>query len=199
MTTILVLYYSKEGAVKAMAQAIALGINSINGVEAKIRTVPDVYANVEEKKSSIPDTGSIYATLDDLIAADGLALGSPTRFGNMAAPLKYFIESTSSLCFKGALENKPATVFTSTGSLHCGNEATLLTMQIPLLHLGMIIMGVPYSIPELSTTSSGGTPYGASHVSIEKGGVQLSDEERKICIAQGKRIAKLAHTIKNSA
>ncbi|MDA0730226.1 MAG: NAD(P)H:quinone oxidoreductase [Proteobacteria bacterium] len=199
MTTILVLYYSKEGAVKAMAQAIALGINSINGVEAKIRTVPDVYANVEEKKSSIPDTGSIYATLDDLIAADGLALGSPTRFGNMAAPLKYFIESTSSLWFKGALENKPATVFTSTGSLHGGNEATLLTMQIPLLHLGMIIMGVPYSIPELSTTSSGGTPYGASHVSIEKGGVQLSDEERKICIAQGKRIAKLAHTIKNSA
>ena len=199
MTTILVLYYSKEGAVKAMAQAIALGINSINGVEAKIRTVPDVYANVEEKKSSIPDTGSIYATLDDLIAADGLALGSPTRFGNMAAPLKYFIESTSSLLFKGALENKPATVFTSTGSLHGGNEATLLTMQIPLLHLGMIIMGVPYSIPELSTTSSGGTPYGASHVSIEKGGVQLSDEERKICIAQGKRIAKLAHTIKNSA
>ena len=166
MTTILVLYYSKEGAVKAMAQAIALGINSINGVEAKIRTVPDVYANVEEKKSSIPDTGSIYATLDDLIAADGLALGSPTRFGNMAAPLKYFIESTSSLWFKGALENKPATVFTSTGSLHGGNEATLLTMQIPLLHLGMIIMGVPYSIPELSTTSSGGTPYGASHVSI---------------------------------
>ena len=199
MTTILVLYYSKEGAVKAMAQAIALGINSINGVEAKIRTVPDVYANVEEKKSSIPDTGSIYATLDDLIAADGLALGSPTRFGNMAAPLKYFIESTSSLWFKGALENKPATVFTSTGSLHGGNEATLLTMQIPLLHLGMIIMGVPYSIPELSTTSSGVTPYGASHVSIEKGGVQLSDEERKICIAQGKRIAKLAHTIKNSA
>ena len=199
MTTILVLYYSKEGAVKAMAQAIALGINSINGVEAKIRTVPDVYANVEEKKSSIPDTGSIYATLDDLIAADGLALGSPTRFGNMAAPLKYFIESTSSLLFKGALENKPATVFTSTGSLHGGNEATLLTMQIPLLHLGMIIMGVPYSIPELSTTSSGGTPYGASNVSIEKGGVQLSDEERKICIAQGKRIAKLAHTIKNSA
>ncbi len=199
MTTILVLYYSKEGAVKAMAQAIALGINSINGVEAKIRTVPDVYANVEEKKSSIPDTGSIYATLDDLIAADGLALGSPTRFGNMAAPLKYFIESTSSLWFKGALENKPATVFTSTGSLHGGNEATLLTMQIPLLHLCMIIMGVPYSIPELSTTSSGGTPYGASHVSIEKGGVQLSDEERKICIAQGKRIAKLAHTIKNSA
>ena len=199
MTTILVLYYSKEGAVKAMAQAIALGINSINGVEAKIRTVPDVYAYVEEKKSSIPDTGSIYATLDDLIAADGLALGSPTRFGNMAAPLKYFIESTSSLWFKGALENKPATVFTSTGSLHGGNEATLLTMQIPLLHLGMIIMGVPYSIPELSTTSSGGTPYGASHVSIEKGGVQLSDEERKICIAQGKRIAKLAHTIKNSA
>ena len=199
MTTILVLYYSKEGAVKAMAQAIALGINSINGVEAKIRTVPDVYANVEEKKSSIPDTGSIYATLDDLIAADGLALGSPTRFGNMAAPLKYFIESTSSLWFKGALENKPATVFTSTGSLHGGNEATLLTMQIPLLHLGMIIMGVPYSIPELSTTSSGGTPYGASHVSIEKGGVQLSDEERKICIAKGKRIAKLAHTIKNSA
>ena len=117
----------------------------------------------------------------------------------MAAPLKYFIESTSSLWFKGALENKPATVFTSTGSLHGGNEATLLTMQIPLLHLGMIIMGVPYSIPELSTTSSGGTPYGASHVSIEKGGVQLSDEERKICIAQGKRIAKLAHTIKNSA
>ena len=134
-----------------------------------------------------------------MIAADGLALGSPTRFGNMAAPLKYFIESTSSLWFKGALENKPATVFTSTGSLHGGNEATLLTMQIPLLHLGMIIMGVPYSIPELSTTSSGGTPYGASHVSIEKGGVQLSDEERKICIAQGKRIAKLAHTIKNSA
>jgi len=199
MTTILVLYYSKEGAVKAMAQAIALGINSINGVEAKIRTVPDVYANVEEKKSSIPDTGSIYATLDDLIAADGLALGSPTRFGNMAAPVKYFIESTSSLWLKGALENKPATVFTSTGSLHGGNEATLLTMQIPLLHLGMIIMGVPYSIPELSTTSSGGTPYGASHVSIEKGGVQLSEEERKICIAQGKRIAKLAHTIKNSA
>jgi len=195
----MVLYYSKEGVVKPMAQAIALGINSINGVEAKIRTVPDVYANVEEKKSSIPDTGSIYATLDDLIAADGLALGSPTRFGNMAAPLKYFIESTSSLWFKGALENKPATVFTSTGSLHGGNEATLLTMQIPLLHLGMIIMGVPYSIPELSTTSSGGTPYGASHVSIEKGGVQLSEEERKICIAQGKRIAKLAHTIKNSA
>lgn len=196
MIKILVLYYSKGGSVKEMAQLIARGVNSINGVEAIIRTVPDVYPNITNKKSSIPDDGSLYATLNDLEQADGLALGSPTRFGNMASPLKYFIDSASSVWLNGNLENKPATVFTSSGSLHGGNESTLLTMQLPLMHLGMIIMGIPYSIPELSKTLSGGTPYGASHVSGEKNELKLSEEEKKICIAQGQRLANIATKLK---
>ena len=198
MATILVLYYSKGGSVKEMAHLIARGINSVKGAEAKIRTVPEVFTSVEEKAPSIPETGSIYATLEDLTNADGLAIGSPTRFGNMASPLKYFIESTSSLWLQGALENKPATVFTSSSSLHGGNESTLLTMQLPLLHHGMILMGVPYSVSEIATTSTGGTPYGASHVGGSKN-TNISEEEKSICIAQGKRLANLTLTIKNGS
>ena len=191
MKEILVLYYSKSGSVKEMASFIARGINSVEGVQAKIRTVPEIFPEVKKEVASIPDSGSLYATLEDLENCSGLALGSPTRFGNMAAPLKYFIEMGTPLWLKGSLENKPACVFTSSSSLHGGNESTLLSMQIPLFHMGMILLGLPYSLPELTTTSSGGTPYGASHVSNNKNKNSISDDEKKLCIAQGVRLGKI--------
>jgi len=195
MSEILVLYYSKGGSVKEMALLIGRGINSINGFTAKIRTVPDVFPETMNTKSEIPESGSLYATLEDLESCSGLALGSPTRFGNMAAPLKYFLDTATTAWIKGSLENKPACVFTSSGSIHGGNESTLLSMQLPLFHLGMIIMGIPYSVPSLENSSAGGTPYGASHVGGGKNDNPITDDEKKICIAQGVRLAEVAKKI----
>ena len=192
MNEILVLYYSKSGSVKELASFIARGINSVEGAEAKIRTAPEIFPEINIQKPSIPETGSLYATLDDLSNCSGLALGSPTRFGNMAAPLKYFIDTATQLWLKGSLENKPACVFTSSSSLHGGNESTLLSMHIPLFHMGMIVLGLPYSNPELAKTISGGTPYGASHVGNGKKTTSISEEEKKLCIAQGIRLAEVS-------
>ena len=192
MNEILVLYYSKSGSVKEMASLIGRGINSVDGAQAKIRTVPEIFPDTKKQTASIPDSGSLYVTLDDLENCSGLALGSPTRFGNMAAPLKYFIETATPLWLNGSLENKPACVFTSSSSLHGGNESTLLSMQIPLFHMGMILLGLPYSLPELATTTSGGTPYGASHVSTHNNVHAISDDEKKLCIAQGVRLGEIS-------
>lgn len=192
MSQILVLYYSQGGAVREMAQLIARGVESVNGAKARIRTVPKVSANCEATDPDIPAKGDLYAELKDLEECAGLAMGSPTRFGNMAAPLKYFLDGTTSLWLKGALINKPAAVFTSTGSMHGGNETTLLTMMLPLMHHGMLIVGLPYSEPELSITSTGGTPYGASHIGGPADEKPISDDERKLCIALGKRLAETA-------
>ncbi len=189
---ILVLYYSRHGATKKMAELVARGANSINGAEARLRTVPEVSEVCETVASSIPDTGAPYVTLEDLSQCDALALGSPTRFGNMAAPLKYFLEKTTEQWFSGALVDTPAGVFTSTSSLHGGQETTLLSMMIPLLHQGMIIVGLPYTESDLLTTQTGGTPYGPSHVSGADGKSPLSDEEKRLCLALGKRLARMA-------
>ena len=192
MQEILVLYYSRGGAVREMAQVIARGIDSVSGVKARIRTVPNISANCEATEPEIPEQGAPYAELADLEQCIGLALGSPTRYGNMAAALKYYIDSTTPLWLKGALIGKPAAVFTSSGSLHGGNETTLLTMILPLLHHGMTIVGLPYSEPALSTTQSGGTPYGASHIGGAMDDQPLSDDERQLCLALGKRLAETA-------
>jgi NAD(P)H dehydrogenase (quinone) len=194
MSYILVLYYSRYGATEKMATLIARGVESIDGVEAKIRTVPSVSANHEASEPAIPSEGAIYATLDDLKECSGLILGSPTRFGNMAAPLKYFLDGTSSLWMSGALVDKPAGVFSSTASLHGGQESTLLTMMLPLLHHGMIITGLPFTEPSLTSTTTGGTPYGPSHVSGQDNN-PISDDEKKLCLALGKRVALLAKKI----
>ena len=190
---VLVLYYSRNGHVKMLAEQIALGIES-TGMEARLRTVPAVSTVCEASESDIPDTGHIYCTDDDLANCSGLLLGSPTRFGNMAAPLKYFIDSTAGLWMNGTMINKPAGVFTSTSSMHGGQESTLLTMMLPLLHQGMVIAGLPYSEPELTSTKTGGTPYGATHVEAEN----LSVEEVQLSQAQGKRIALLATALNQS-
>jgi len=190
---VLVLYYSRNGHVKMLVEQIALGIES-TGMEARLRTVPAVSTVCETSESDIPDTGHIYCTDDDLANCSGLLLGSPTRFGNMAAPLKYFIDSTAGLWMNGAMINKPAGVFTSTSSMHGGQESTLLTMMLPLLHQGMVIAGLPYSEPELTSTKTGGTPYGATHVEAEN----LSVEEVQLSQAQGKRIALLATALNQS-
>jgi len=192
MNEILVVYYSQGGAVRSMAQLIARGIESVPDAKARVRTVPKVSANCEATESDIPDSGDPYAELKDLEECTGLALGSPTRFGNMAAPMKYFLDGTSGLWLKGALINKPACVFTSSGSMHGGNETTLLTMMLPLLHHGMLILGLPYSEPALSGTSSGGTPYGASHIGGAMDDRPISDDEKKLCIALGRRLAETA-------
>ena len=192
MKEVLVLYYSHGGAVGEMATFIARGIESIAGIKARIRTVPKVTSTVQALEDSIPNEGPPYVEHKDLEECIGLAMGSPTRFGNMAAPLKYFIDSTISLWLSGNLIGKPACVFTSSGSHHGGNESTLLSMQLPLLHLGMVIVGVPYSIPELSTTQTGGTPYGPSHVAGESNKAPISEDEKKICFAMGKRLAETA-------
>lgn len=192
MTEILVLYYSQGGAVKEMAQLISRGVESVKGVKARIRTVPKVSANCEATESDIPASGAPYVELTDLEECAGLALGSPTRFGNMAAPMKYFLDGTTSLWLKGALIGKPACVFTSTGSMHGGNETTLVTMMLPLMHHGMLIVGVPYSEPVLSSTQSGGTPYGASHVGGAMDDKPITEDEKKLCMALGKRLAETA-------
>ena len=189
MNEILVLYYSQYGAVKQMAQLIARGIEQVPGAVARLRTVPKVSTVCEAVASDVPDAGAPYATHADLEQCIGLALGSPTRFGNMAAPLKYFLDSTSGLWLKGALCGKPAAVFTSTSSLHGGQETTLISMLLPLLHHGMIIVGVPYTEPELALTATGGTPYGPSHVAGTASDQAISEEERRLCIALGRRLA----------
>lgn len=192
MTEILILYYSQGGAVRSMAQLIARGVESVTNANARIRTVPKVSANCEATESDIPTSGDPYVELQDLEECSGLALGSPTRFGNMAAPMKYFLDGTTSLWLKGALIGKPAAVFTSSGSMHGGNETTLLTMMLPLMHHGMIMVGLPYSEPALSTSTSGGTPYGASHIGGSMDDKPISDDEKKLCIALGKRLAETA-------
>lgn len=192
MKKILVLYYSRYGATAQMANLIARGVEEVEGMEALIRTVPAVSANCEATESDIPTSGPPYVSHDDLQECAGLALGSPTRFGNMAAALKYFLDGTSPLWMSGSLTNKPACVFTSTASMHGGQESTLLSMMIPLLHHGMIIAGLPYSEPALTTTQSGGTPYGVSHLAGPDGKNPLSEDEKTLCIAQGKRLAEIA-------
>lgn len=189
---ILVLYYSRHGATAQLAQQIARGIESIDGIEARMRTVAPVSTVCEAVEACIPDTGAPYATLDDLRDCSGLAMGSPTRFGNMAAPLKYFLDSTSALWLSGSLINKPAAVFTSTASMHGGQETTLTSMMLPLLHHGMLIMGLPYSEPALTSTQTGGTPYGASHVAGALGNNTLSTDETTLAKQFGKRLATTA-------
>jgi NAD(P)H dehydrogenase (quinone) len=189
---ILVLYYSQHGAVREMARVIARGIESVNGISARLRTVPKVSALPEERAAAVPDAGAPYVELRDLEECCALALGSPTRFGNMAAPLKYFLDSTAGLWLKGALAGKPAAVFTSTGSMHGGQETTLLSMMLPLLHHGMLLVGLPYTEPELAGTTSGGTPYGASHYAGAAGTLPLSEDEKKLCFALGKRLSATA-------
>ncbi len=189
---VLVLYYSRHGATMKMAQRLASGVEQVAGVEARLRTVPPVSAVCEATQDSIPAEGAVYCSEDDLRDCSGLAMGSPTRFGNMAAPLKYFLDGTSSLWLTGALVDKPATVFTSTSSLHGGQESTLISMMLPLLHQGMVIHGVPYTEPALTETQSGGTPYGTSHLAGKESNLPLSDHEEQLCIAQGKRLATLA-------
>lgn len=192
MSEILVLYYSQGGAVREMAQLIARGIESVPNIKSRIRTVPKVSANCEATEPDIPASGDPYVELSDLEECIGVALGSPTRFGNMAAPMKYFLDGTTSLWLKGALTGKPAAVFTSSGSMHGGNETTLLTMMLPLMHHGMLMVGLPYSEPELSSTQSGGTPYGASHVGGAMDDKPISADERKLCLALGKRLGQTA-------
>ncbi|MBI2779294.1 MAG: NAD(P)H:quinone oxidoreductase [Gammaproteobacteria bacterium] len=192
MADILVLYYSRYGAVAQMAQFIARGVEEVPGMQARLRTVPMVSTVCEAVEDTIPSDGPPYVTLDDLRECAGLALGSPTRFGNMAAALKYFLDGTSSLWLSGALIGKPAAVFTSTSSLHGGQESTLLSMMLPLLHHGMIMMGLPYSETDLLSTTSGGTPYGASHVAGPDSKLPISEEEKRLCRALGKRLAETA-------
>jgi NAD(P)H dehydrogenase (quinone) len=188
---ILVLYYSVGGSVKRMAEFLASGIERVPGATARVRTVPRVSTNIGSEKA-IPEQGPPYAELRDLEECAGLALGSPTRFGNMAAPLKHFLDGTSLLWQRGALAGKPACVFTSTASLHGGQETTLVSMMLPLLHHGMLVMGLPYTLAELNATRTGGTPYGASHFAGIADDQPVTDAERALCIAQGKRLAEIA-------
>lgn len=195
MAEILVLYYSRHGATAAMAKLIARGIEEVPGMQARLRTVPEVSAVSEATAKSIPAEGAPYAELDDLKECAGLALGSPTRFGNMASALKYFLDNTSPLWLSGSLIGKPAAVFTSSSSLHGGQESTLLSMMLPLLHHGMLITGLPYSETDLLHTNSGGTPYGASHYDGVENNLPLSEEEHRLCIALGKRLATTAKAL----
>lgn len=192
MAEILVLYYSQGGSIADMARLIARGIESVPGATARIRTVPRVAPKTETAEPAVPPEGAPYAELGDLDECSGLALGSPTRFGNMAAALKYFLDGTGGLWMQGTLAGKPACVFTSTATMHGGQETTLISMMLPLLHHGMILLGLPYTQSELNTTASGGTPYGPSHVAGAQDDRPLTDDERKLCIAQGKRLAETA-------
>ena len=192
MLKILVLYYSQNGSVLNLAREIAKGIDSMAGCEAVLRTVPKVSTVCEQVADSIPDSGAPYVSVEDLRTCAGLAMGSPTRFGNMAAAMKYFLDGTSGVWLSGDLIGKPASVFTSSSSMHGGQESTLLTMMVPLLHQGMMVLGVPYSEADVGSTQTGGTPYGASHVSGSEGKNQLSPAEKRIAFAQGKRLAQTA-------
>jgi NAD(P)H dehydrogenase (quinone) len=192
MADILVLYYSATGSVRRLADALARGVESVEGMRARVRTVPKVAPVVEKAAPAVPPEGAPYVEAGDLAECAGLALGSPTRFGNMAAPLKYFIDGLGPEWARGTLAGKPAAVFTSTSTLHGGQEATLLSMMVPLLHHGLVIVGIPYTEPELSSTRSGGTPYGATHVSGSANDRPVSDEESKLAYALGKRLADVA-------
>jgi NAD(P)H dehydrogenase (quinone) len=199
MNEILVLYYSRQGSTAALARQVCRGIEAVPGMQARLRTVAPVSATTERLDPSVPNEGPPYATHDDLVQCCGLILGSPTRFGNMAAPVKFFLDGTSALWISGALEGKPAAVFTSTQTLHGGQESTLLSMMIPLLHHGMYLVGLPYSEPGLTATRSGGTPYGASHVAELSGHGELSDSERELARALGLRVARLADRLRSRA
>lgn len=191
---ILVLYYSRDGGTANLARHIARGVNAA-GLEARLRTVPPVAASTSRTLPPVPDSGAVYCTREDIAGCTGLALGSATRFGNMAAPLKHFLDSTADLWLGHALVDKPAAVFCSTGSLHGGQESTLLSMMIPLLHHGMVLVGLPYSESALNHTREGGTPYGASHVSGTSGQSELSGDERTLAEALGQRLAKVARSL----
>lgn len=195
MSEILVLYYSHRGSVKQLAQLVARGIEQVDGMQARLRTVPRVSTVCEASEPEVPDSGAPYVEARDLEECIGVALGSPTRFGNMAAPLKYFLDGTGAQWHSGSLQGKPAAVFTSTGSLHGGQEATLLSMMLPLLHHGMLIVGLPYSETDLQTTREGGTPYGASHVAGMAGDAPVSDAEKRLAIALGRRLAEAARKL----
>jgi len=191
-TEVLVLFYSRHGATAQMASLIARGIEEVDGVHAKIRTVPAISSVCEAVEDDIPEDGALYASHDDLKNCDGLILGSPTRFGNMASPLKYFIDSTSNVWLSGGLIGKPAAVFTSSSSIHGGQETTLTSMMLPLLHHGMLLAGLPYSETALLDTTTGGTPYGASHLAGSDNSRKIDQHESQLCLALGKRIATLA-------
>ena len=192
MSNILVLYHSRLGSIEQMARLIARGVESVENCEAVIRTVPEVSANSEATEPSIPESGDPYATLDDLINCDGVIVGSPTRFGNMSSAMKNFWDSTSKLWLNGDLVGKPAAVFTSSSSMHGGQESTLISMMTPLLHHGMLICGLPYTEHALNKTTSGGTPYGASHVAGTSNKNPISDDEKTLCLALGKRVAEIS-------
>ena len=196
MTTVLVLYYSRNGSTAELARQIARGVESVDGATARLRTVPAVSTVAEATEPAVPADGPPYCTHDDLRECDGLVLGSPTRFGNMAAPLKYFLDGTAALWLGGTLDRKPAGVFTSTNSLHGGQESTLLTMMLPLLHHGMYIVGLPYTSEALNRTRSGGTPYGASHFAAGRKDTQPSDDERELAQLLGRRVAEAAAALR---
>ncbi|MFZ9313869.1 MAG: NAD(P)H:quinone oxidoreductase [Burkholderiaceae bacterium] len=199
LTEILVVYYSRHGATAALAHAVADGVESVAGCAARLRTVPSVSAGHEAIRPSVPAEGPPYAEPQDLRDCAGLILGSPTRFGNMSAAMKYFIDGSLNAWLSGDLIGKPAAVFTSTGSLHGGQESTLLSMMLPLLHHGMLIVGLPYSEPDLGSTRSGGSPYGASHVAGSDGRMPISDEEHRLAKALGRRVAQTAQALRPSA
>ncbi len=192
---VLVLYYSRYGATEKMAQLIARGVEHSGQIEARVRTVPSVSANTVASEAEIPSEGAVYCTEEDLRNCSGLVIGSPTRFGNMAAALKFFLDGTGAIWASGALIDKPVATFTSTSSLHGGQETTLLTIAIPLIHHGMVYCGIPYSEAALNTTTTGGTPYGASHLAGAKGNNPISEDESTLCIALGKRISTIAQKL----
>ena len=192
MAEVLVVFYSRKGSTAELARHVCRGIESVNGARARLRTVPPVVTAIEQPQPAVPSDGPPYATHDDLRECAGLVLGSPTRFGNMAAPLKHFLDGTSALWASGALANKPAAVFTSTQTMHGGQETTLVTMMMPLLHHGMYIVGLPYTEPALSSTTGGGSPYGASHVVGSETQPRLTDDERTLAQLLGRRVAELA-------
>jgi NAD(P)H dehydrogenase (quinone) len=196
MSEILIVYYSRNGATAELARHAARGVESVPGCAATLRTIPPVSAENERPVKAVPDSGAPYATLDDLRRCDGLLLGSPTRFGNMAAPLKYFLDGTSSLWLDGSLAGKPAGVFSASQTLHGGQESTLLTMALPLLHHGMLFLGIPFTERGLNQTRSGGTPYGATHVAgLAAQPATLSEDEITLARVQGRRIAEVAATL----
>ena len=192
MPEILVLYYSRHGAVREMARLVARGVEQVPGARARLRTVPQVSAVTTVAQPAVPEAGAPYCELADLVQCIGLALGSPTRFGNMAAPMKHFWDGTGALWLNGTLAGKPAAVFTSSSSLHGGQETTLISMMLPLMHHGMMILGLPNTLPELSATKTGGTPYGASHMAGSASDQPLSTDEKSLCIALGRRLASVA-------
>ncbi len=198
MSYILILYYSHSGATRQLAHHVARGVGKVAGLEAMVRTVPPVSPVCEATEPDIPVEGDIYCTLEDLEHAAGLVMGSPTRFGNMAAPLKYFLDQTGALWQAGKLADKPAAVFTSTSSLHGGQESTLLSMMLPLMHHGMVLAGLPYTDGDLQKTQGGGTPYGASHWSGANGSRQPDETELALCRALGERVARLALQLQNT-